>query len=108
MISTWCSSPALRDAGLNTALSTMKEKEPDIGLKNLLDKFSNAGGVLQFVLLQIEDQLPAKELHKLAAITAIGIIDTRYYERSKKIALQAKLPLDNFFRLTWDSNKLVL
>jgi len=83
----------------------MKEK-PNIELKNFLDEFSNAGGVLHYVLLQIEEQLPAKELHKLAAITAIGIIDARYYERAKKIAVQAKLPLDNFFRLTWDSNKL--
>jgi hypothetical protein len=81
----------------------MREVPPSPELERLLADFGNRGGVLEFVFLQAQQELPASELHRAAALAGMAAIDRFYEEHARRYAV----PLDARFRITWDATRLV-
>jgi hypothetical protein len=82
-------------------------KEPSKQLDAYLAKFDHAGGVVDYVLFEdIDPSKSTKEFHRLAAIAALQQIDRRLEDYAKTMAPKTGSPVEDFFRLSFDIDKI--
>jgi hypothetical protein len=82
----------------------MHEVPQDAELVTLLTKFSESGGVLDYVFLE-PGNVAEPQSHKAAALAGIAAIDRRLECRAISHASE-EYPAERFFRLEWDESKL--
>lgn len=83
----------------------MQEVHPDSELALLLKRYSDVGGVLDFVLLESVEQSCAENRHRSAALAGIAAIDARLADWATNHASD-DTPAEEFFRVHWDEAKL--
>jgi hypothetical protein len=83
----------------------MREISPDPELARLLADFGRRGGVLDFVFLQSEKEMPPPEPHRAAALAGMAAIDRRL-ETYAEATTSTQYPIEIFYRVTWDAARL--
>ncbi|MEM7030297.1 MAG: hypothetical protein AAF629_12075 [Chloroflexota bacterium] len=73
-------------------------------LSNCLGQFADIGGVIDYIP-KLFAGIPTTDDHRMAAITAMKIIDQTLEQQAIAYASEA-YPIDQFFRISMDSNKL--
>lgn len=83
----------------------MRQVEFPNDLAILLRRYDCIGGVLDFVALEATETGTPEELHRAAALEGMAAID-RGLERWAIEHHSDELPIERFFRVTWDSSVL--
>ena len=86
-------------------IPTVKTATPP--LSDWLSQYAAAGGVLDYVLFESVD--PARvdyDFHRQAAIAALQAIDRQLEDDALETSQETGYPLDDFFRLTFDLEKI--
>lgn len=92
--------------GPGNKLGTMQEISPIPGLSELLVEYRQRGGVLDYVFLQSEKEMPVPELHRAAALAGMAAIDQRL-ERWAISQASGQYSIEIFYRVTWDEGRLI-
>lgn len=83
----------------------MQEMPPNTELAGLLADYDSRGGVLDYVFLQADLEMPPLQFHKAAAVAGMAAIDRRLEQWAVAHASK-ELPIERFCRVTWDETKL--
>jgi len=82
----------------------MRLLDPDDGLAFLLAAYEKAGGVLHYVLVEVDTDLSGELLHRRAAVLGMAAIDVRIEEQFRSCAPNGQLS-ESRFRVLWDETK---
>ena len=83
----------------------MRSGASDPRLDSLLERFDVAGGVLDYVFVESNNDTPPHANHRSAALAGIAEIDRRLEQWAIQRA-SATIPIERFFRVRWDEAKL--
>ena len=83
----------------------MKPVNSDSELADLLQRFEQQGGVLDYVSFEDDGESPGEQAHRAAAIAGIEAIDRRLEQWAIRHASD-EYPIEKFFRLRWEEAKL--
>jgi hypothetical protein len=83
----------------------MQNEDSDPELLSLLQRFDAAGGVLDYVFLELQGVGPPFACHRAAALSGMAEIDCRLEQWAIQHA-SARFPIERFFRVRGDETNL--
>ncbi|MEX1028308.1 MAG: hypothetical protein WD049_09960 [Candidatus Paceibacterota bacterium] len=81
----------------------MKQASATEGQQRLLTRFSEAGGVVEFVFLDYEDDASNERMHYAAVLAALKEIQRRADDYAERTSKEQGIPTSRFFQVNIDS-----
>lgn len=72
--------------------------------EQLLQRFSEAGGVVDFVIFDCEEDTSNCETHRKAIVLALKELQQRCVEDAEQFSREEQIPISNFFKITIDED----